>query len=88
MSYLDYELCRKLINIKPKDLQEPLRTLVQLALIASLNPSEWEKKFQPEEDSWIRGYCDAMNHLSKAFLDGRINGNYPNLKSDGDKVFF
>jgi hypothetical protein len=88
MSYLDYELCRKLINVKPKDLQEPLCTLVQMALVVSQNPVEWEKRFKPKEDTWIKGYCDAMNYLSKAFLDSRLNEQYLDLKIDKDRVFF
>ncbi len=88
MSYLDYELLRKLVNVKPNELEEPLRSMVHLTIIITIHSNKWQEKFQPEEDTWIRGYCDALNTLSKRFLDARLNDDYLTIGIDEDKAFF
>ena len=88
MSYLDYELLKKLVNVKPNELEEPLRSMVYLTLLTTNNSDKWQERFQPEEDTWIRGYCDAMNTLTKRFLDARLNDDYLQIGINEDKTFF
>ena len=88
MSYLDYELLRKLVDIKPNELEEPLRSMVHLTIAITIHSNKWQEKFQPEEDTWIRGYFDALNTLSKRFLDARLNEDYLTIGIDEDKAFF